>query len=74
MGNEKGFEVLEVLIVMFFIFLAIVMVMLGLAVWLDENTCMKKYHNFNPTWGIFQGCQIEVDGKRIPTDNWRDMN
>ena len=37
----------------------------------DGQSCIQKYVDHKPTYGFFSGCMIEVEGKRIPSENWR---
>jgi hypothetical protein len=35
--------------------------------------CTNQWADYNPTWGPFEGCRIEIDGKRTPTSAIREL-
>lgn len=39
---------------------------------MDSATCHAKYSQWQPSYGIFQGCQVVINGgRRIPADSLR---
>ena len=37
----------------------------------SSYSCVAKYADFNPKFGIITGCMIEYNSKRIPAENFR---
>lgn len=36
--------------------------------------CKNKYAEQHAEFGVFEGCQIYINGDRIPADNWRHID
>lgn len=49
--------------------------LLSLGAWADSAGCHHQWEKsgFEADWGIIQGCLIKVDGRWIPSDNYRDL-
>lgn len=40
---------------------------------IGRQSCLEKWASFSPKFSFFGGCQIMVDGKYIPSENYKYM-
>lgn len=45
-----------------------------LNMWLATISCRSAWPDNKPQWSLMAGCTIEVDGRRIPSANYRQMD
>lgn len=53
--------------------IVITLIILG-AVNVVEKSCLQGYSEYNPSWGFYEGCRVNWNGKLTPVDIIREIN
>jgi hypothetical protein len=67
------FEMLSAWIVMGILGMGALIVIYALFSIPDRVQCYAQYKNYNPQYGLIQGCMIDYKGEHIPSDKMRVM-
>lgn len=58
-------------IVMVGLFIAVMVGLFFTTQWIKATQCREAYKSFENKYSYFEGCLIKVDGKWIPSTNYR---
>jgi len=55
-------------------FTALFGVLIALGIYFIERpSCLSKWEDYNPTWGIYEGCRIVINGRRTAVESLRQL-